>query len=222
MATVKRQAPIQPGEPAPDFTLPAVHREGTVSLADYRGRSPVLLAMFRGLWCPYCRRQIAQLGLARERLEALGVETLGVVASTPERARLYFRFHRALIELAADPNLITHQAYGLPKPALTPEFDQARQTVRINPTGELPEAMTPPEARIALNRLDGFEPTRPDEVERERQVLQHTFQFTGQFLVDRDGFVRWVNIEGAADGIVGLGKFPTGEELLAAARVLPP
>lgn len=50
MATVKSRPPVQPGEPAPDFTVPAANREGTVSLADYRGRSPVLLALFRGLY----------------------------------------------------------------------------------------------------------------------------------------------------------------------------
>ena len=50
MTTVEPRAPVQPGEPAPDFTLPAANREGTVSLADYRGRSPLLLALFRGLY----------------------------------------------------------------------------------------------------------------------------------------------------------------------------
>jgi peroxiredoxin len=50
MTTAERQAPVQPGEPAPDFTLPAANREGSVSLADYRGRSPLLLALFRGLY----------------------------------------------------------------------------------------------------------------------------------------------------------------------------
>lgn len=41
---------IKPGEPAPDFTLPAAHGDGLVSLADFRGRSPVLLALFRGIY----------------------------------------------------------------------------------------------------------------------------------------------------------------------------
>ncbi len=50
MATVEMRPPIQPGESAPDFTLPALHQDGVVSLADYRGRSPVLLAIFRGLY----------------------------------------------------------------------------------------------------------------------------------------------------------------------------
>ena len=50
MTTGERRPPVQPGEPAPDFTLPAANREGFMSLADYRGRSPVLLALYRGLY----------------------------------------------------------------------------------------------------------------------------------------------------------------------------
>ena len=42
--------PLEPGDPAPCFTLPAAHGEGTVSLADYQGRSPLLVALFRGLY----------------------------------------------------------------------------------------------------------------------------------------------------------------------------
>jgi hypothetical protein len=36
-----RRSPIQPGEPAPEFDLPAASGSGTVSLADYRGKNPV-------------------------------------------------------------------------------------------------------------------------------------------------------------------------------------
>ena len=37
------------GQPAPDFTLPdAAGRP--VSLADYRGRKPVVLVFYRGYW----------------------------------------------------------------------------------------------------------------------------------------------------------------------------
>ena len=46
--TVKRRW-LQPGDPAPSFVLPAVNRDGTVSLDDYRGRSSVLVGLFRGL-----------------------------------------------------------------------------------------------------------------------------------------------------------------------------
>jgi peroxiredoxin len=44
------RAPLQPGQPAPDFSLPAVHQPGEVSLADYRGRQPMFLVLLRGLY----------------------------------------------------------------------------------------------------------------------------------------------------------------------------
>ena len=50
MTVTGRTTPMAPGEPAPDFTLPAAHAEGTVSLAEYRGRQPVLVVLFRGLY----------------------------------------------------------------------------------------------------------------------------------------------------------------------------
>jgi len=91
MTTSETRPPVEPGEAAPDFTLPAVDRIETVSLADYRGRSPVFLALLVGLWCPFCRRQIAKLGATEGKLKALGVESLAVVATPPENARLYFQ-----------------------------------------------------------------------------------------------------------------------------------
>jgi peroxiredoxin len=60
---------------------------------DYREKQSVLLALYRNLYCPFCRRQMSQLALSAESLEKAGVATLAVVATTPERARLYYRFH---------------------------------------------------------------------------------------------------------------------------------
>jgi peroxiredoxin len=215
MAIIDSHRPVKPGEPAPDFTLPAVERDGTVSLADYRGRSPVFLALFRGVYCPFCRRAIAQMGTVQEKLRALGVESLGVVTTTPENARLYFKFRPTRLRLAADPDLRTHRAYGVPQPEVTPELMQGIQSTRINPTGELPEALPIPEAAAALGRLDGYTGTETDQIESQRQYPQ----LTGEFLIDRSGIVRWVKIECAEEGLAGVGKFPTEEEILAAARL---
>src|SRR5262249_41073993 len=182
MTTTAERAPISPGEPAPDFALPAVGREGTVSLQDYRGRSPVLLAMFRGLYCPFCRRAIAQLGTATDSLKALGVETLAIVATTPDNARLYFRFRPTRAPLAADPELATHHARGLPHPPVTPELLEAVHHTRVNPTGELTSPLPIAEAAQTLNKLHGFEQTETDKQDFERGFSL----LKGQFLVDKD------------------------------------
>ena len=64
--------PLQPGERAPDFVLDAITREGKIAIDDFRGQKPVLVGLFRGLHCAFCRRHIAALaqldaGLQRER-----------------------------------------------------------------------------------------------------------------------------------------------------------
>lgn len=217
MTTSETHSPVGVGMPAPDFTLPVIGHNDTVSLGDYRGRSPVLLALFRGLYCPFCRRAIAQLGVTSEKLEKLGVETLAIVATNVENARLYFRFRPTRAPLAADHDLITHRAFGLPHPPVTPELMEAVQKTRINPTGELPAPVPIAEAGEALDKVQGFTPTEVDRKDAERQFPQ----LKGQFLVDRDGIVRWANVECAAEGLAGLGKFPTDEELVEAARALP-
>jgi peroxiredoxin len=215
--TTESRPPVAPGEAAPDFTLPAADRPETVSLADYRGRSPVFLALFVGLWCPFCRRSIAQMGKVESKLKALGVEALGVVATAPENARLYFKFRPTRLRLASDPELTTHHAYRLPKPAPTPEFMKEMETIRINPNGEFPEPLPIMEAAVATGTQDGYTGNDTDKAEMERQWPQ----LKGQFLIDRDGIVRWANVECATEGSAGVGKFPSEEEILTAARALP-
>jgi peroxiredoxin len=217
MTTAASRPPVSPGEPAPDFTLPAVERPETVSLAEYRGRSPLFLALFIGLWCPFCRRSIAQMGKTESKLKALGVETLGIVATAPENARLYFKFRPTPFPLASDPELSTHRAYGLPKPAATPELMQALEKTRINPGGVFPEPLTITEAAVVLAKQDGYTENETDKADLERQWPQ----LKGQFLIDRDGIVRWANVECATEGLAGIGKFPSEDEILAAARALP-
>jgi peroxiredoxin len=201
------------GKPAPEFTLPAVHREGEVSLADYRGKSHLLLAIFVGLYCPFCRRNIAQLGGTQEKLRERGVETLAVVATELDNARLYFKYRPARVALAADPYLVTHRAYALPRLEVTEALTSELYALRLNPTGELPEPLPMSELGNLLDRKDGFQRTPADLRDIDRQWPQ----LKGQFLVDRDGIVRWAHIECGTEGLAGIGKFPSDQELLAVA-----
>ena len=159
------------------------------------------------------------MGGTREKLGTVGVETLAVMATDPARARFYFRFHPPRVRVGADPDLVAHRLYGVPNPAVvpvTPELVEAYRTTYINPMGDLPLPLPVLEASAETNRIDGHEPTESDRMEMQR----HWPIGVGQFLVDRAGIVRWVNIEGAEEGLAGAGKFPTDEELLAAARAL--
>lgn len=216
---------LRPGDPAPHFALPAVNREGQISLDDYRGRTPVLVALFRGLHCPFCRRQLVHLGTTQDKLKEMGVETVAVVNTPPERARLYFKYRPAKVLLGADPEAATHQAFRLPAGAVV-EDESATSwpqsvtmgqflALEINPTGELPAGQNPFAAMETLNKKDAFEPNEADQ----QIAAAHGTQLGGHFLIDREGIIRWGQIE-AGERIGDLGKFPSDEEILRAARTL--
>jgi peroxiredoxin len=219
--------PLEPGQRAPGFILPAANREGTVSLEAYRGRRAVLIGFFRGLHCPFCRRQAVELGRAQPELAELGVETLAVFNTLPERARLYFRYHPTSAIVLADPDCAVHRAFGVPEVGLvaagssTPTEWPHRtrpedfEALRIDPTGEMGESLSPMEGNLRLNAKDAFEMSDVDK----DIFARHGMQLSGHFLVDREGIVRWARSE-ATRPPGDLCRFPTAKEMLAAARSL--
>jgi AhpC/TSA family len=174
----------------------------------------VLLAFFRGIYCPFCRRQIAKLGLARDKLLEAGVETLAVVASNLERTRLYFQYRPTRVPLAVDPDLVSHRAFGITRFPVTPALMSALESVKTDVMGELPQPVPLSQVMQVLQEKDRFELTASDSREAEQQFPLDT----GQFLVDRDGIVRWAHLEVAQEGLATFGQFPTDEELLRLAR----
>ena len=218
--------PLQPGDPAPAFALPAANREGAVSLADLRGRA-FLIGFFRGLHCPFCRRQVVELAHAQPALRASGIETLAVINTPLERARLYFRHRPTPVALLCDPDCRTHRAFGVPHIEFLPEGSGERpewphrasmaqfEAARVNPTGELPEPLQPMASNPVLNAKDGFELNDTDQA----IFAEHGTQLGGHFLVDAQGIVRWSQIE-ALDGPNSLCLFPTAAQIIAAAGSL--
>ena len=201
---------MPPGTRAPEFTLPAADTDGTVSLADYRGRSALLLALFRGLYCPFCRHQMAQLARTAQKLRARGVETLGVVAAPPDRARAYLRRLPLELPLACDPELTTHRAYGLGRLERNAEAQEMVERASQQLALDLHLVAPPGRGREVVDAADGFVVTDGDRADRQR----HAIQLTGQFLIDREGVVRWRNAESAA----AYASFPSESELLPAAE----
>jgi peroxiredoxin len=222
-------SPIQPGEPAPEFTLPAVNRGGVVRLDEFRGRHALLIGFFRGLHCPFCRRQIVRLAASQPALAQAGVATLAVINTPADRARLYFEHRPTPVTLLSDPECSTHRAFGVPRigflaadsaePPQWPYRARMEQFMdaRIDPTGELNPPEPPMAANGILNRKDGFELTAVDE----EILANHGTQLAGHVLIDLQGIVRWTHFEGL-NGPEDIGRFPSPDDLLLAARGLRP
>jgi peroxiredoxin len=221
MASSQPDRPLQPGDVAPNVVLDAITREGKVAIDDFRGRTPVLISLCRGLHCPYTRRRITAMAQLEPALREKGVDMLTVINIPIERARLYFRY-RPIPNLlaAADPERVSHRAFGLPNVEFTQdESDWPRKlamsqlmSMKINVTGELPEPLDPFAAWAALNQMHGYETTDADQ----QVIASGTGQLVGDFLLDREGIIRWSFTEVEGDGGYFFGA-PIPQDLMSAA-----
>ena len=212
--------PLQPGDRAPNVVLDAITQEGKIALDDFRGQKPVLVGLFRGLHCAFCRRHIAAQARLDPELREKGVESLTVVNTPIERARLYFRYHPMPNLLAAsDPERASHRAFGLPNLEFTENETAwpykvsmaAAKDMRVDIPGELPGPMDPMAAGEFLDKKDHYEMTEADQ---QMMATGHG-QLVGQFLLDRQGIVRWSFTEVPEGGRYMFGA-PNPKELMSA------
>lgn len=159
------------------------------------------------------------MGGARAKLEAIGIETLGITEDSVEPVRRYYRLRPPRLRLATDPERAVHRAYGLPMPLYAGAYTELREATRINPTGELPEPTPIPAAMKRLDEMDGL-PDLPEAKAvmgafKKRDYAMHV----GHFLVDRAGIVRWTWVESPSPtDVTQYGRFPTDDEILTAVR----
>ncbi|RWA88988.1 redoxin domain-containing protein [Mesorhizobium sp.] len=212
--------PLQPGDRAPNVVLDAITQEGKIALDDFRGQKPVLVGLFRGLHCAFCRRHIAAQARLDPELREKGVGSLTVVNTPIERARLYFRYHPMPNLLAAsDPERASHRAFGLPNLEFTENETNwpykvamaAAMDMRVDIPGELPGPMNPIAAAEILDKKDHYEVTEADE---QMTATGHG-QLIGQFLLDRQGIVRWSFTE-VPEGGRYMFAAPSPQELMSA------
>lgn len=71
------------GDVLPDFEL--LDEQGrAVTSAELLDRAPLVLAFFRGGWCPYCSTTMRELEATRPEIECLAATLVGVVPAKPE------------------------------------------------------------------------------------------------------------------------------------------
>jgi len=164
---------VKQGEAAPDFTLPNARGE-QVTLSKLLVEGPVVLAFYRGGWCPYCNLQLRAYRGILSQIRALGASLVAVSPEPPDTSlstaeknalefevlsdvtgeagrayRLVYEFSQELKQtyLAAGNDLSTRNADGewhLPIPA----------TYVIGRDGRVELAFVDPEYRNRLEPAD--------------------------------------------------------------------
>ncbi|MEU4404947.1 thioredoxin-dependent thiol peroxidase [Streptosporangium sp. NPDC023963] len=100
---------LEPGDAAPDFTLPAADGT-TVSLETHRGRR-VILYFYPAAMTPGCTKQACDFRDSLASLTAAGFVVLGVSKDSPAKLAKFAEHDALTFPLLSDPSLEVHKAY---------------------------------------------------------------------------------------------------------------
>ncbi|MEO7673255.1 MAG: peroxiredoxin family protein [Pyrinomonadaceae bacterium] len=167
MMSQARAEPVKAGEVAPDFTLTSSDgKEITLSKVG----KPVVLVFYRGYWCPFCARQLAELrGLLRPEekvlLLAISVDPadkskdLAAKIAKDGKGDVPFPFlsdpgHKIIDNYGlVDPAYAGKNFDGIPHPAVY-VLDNKRNVVWAKVESDYKKRPTNEEIRAALDKLN--------------------------------------------------------------------
>jgi peroxiredoxin Q/BCP len=102
----------QPGEPAPDFTLPST--QGDISLHDLTAQKKVVLAFYSEDATPLCSGEVATLKEDYDLIRDLGAEVVAVSADSLDSHETFARRLGGFpFPLASDSDLLAARLYDV-------------------------------------------------------------------------------------------------------------
>ena len=101
---------LQPGDSAPDFTLPSDTGKN-VTLSDQLGHK-VIVYFYPAAMTPGCTKQACDFSESIDALQAHGYTVLGISPDKPEKLEKFRERDNLTIELLSDPERKVLDAYG--------------------------------------------------------------------------------------------------------------
>ncbi len=101
---------LQPGDPAPDFTLPSDTGD-EVSLTNLRG-GKVIVYFYPAAMTPGCTKQACDFSESLDRLQAEGYTVVGISPDKPEKLAKFRERDGLTITLLSDPDKEVLTAWG--------------------------------------------------------------------------------------------------------------
>ena len=103
-------ARLEPGEKAPDFSLPD-DTGTTVSLSDFAGRK-VIVYFYPAAMTPGCTTQACDFSESLDSLKRDGYDVVGISKDAPAKLAKFRERDHLTLPLLSDEDLTVHQAYG--------------------------------------------------------------------------------------------------------------
>lgn len=110
--SAQQVTPLLNGQPVPDTTLKTA-QGAPVSLKALTMQKPSVVLFYRGGWCPYCSRQLAELSDIEQQLLDLGYQVLAISPESPARLQSQKLETEFAVTLLSDESLATLRGFGV-------------------------------------------------------------------------------------------------------------
>jgi len=104
--------PIKVGEQAPDVSL-TDSSKNEVLLSELTLEKPTVLIFYRGAWCGYCTKHLAELNEIKTDVEKLGFQMLGITVDQSSKLQESTKRSQSEIQVYSDSKLEAINAFGL-------------------------------------------------------------------------------------------------------------
>lgn len=103
---------LKVGEAIPMVTLPNALGE-SITVQDLLKEGPVVVAFYRGGWCPYCNMELRSLQQALPAIEAQGAKLVAIAPETPDNSLSTKEKHELTFEVLSDVGNQAARDFGL-------------------------------------------------------------------------------------------------------------
>ena len=101
---------LQNGDVFPEVKIPAAGGGSLVIPGDFAGSYLVVL-IYRGSWCPYCRAQLAAFGRAQDTLEQFNAKVVAFLVDPEDKAE-ELKSQQAAVNMRSAKPYISTGIYG--------------------------------------------------------------------------------------------------------------
>jgi len=103
---------LKAGDRVEDFSLPNALGK-TIAIGPILAGGPVVIAFYRGGWCPYCNLELRALQQALPEMKALGAELVTISPQTPDNSLSTAEKNELTFEVLSDVGNHVARKFGL-------------------------------------------------------------------------------------------------------------
>jgi peroxiredoxin len=129
--TAAEAVPLKVGTVAPNSQLLTLEGKSR-SLKEVLGGKPTVLIFYRGGWCPFCNRQLADMETVEAKIRGLGFQIVAITPDRPSELVKTMDKHQLTYQLYSDSKADAIKNFGIAWRVDDPTFLTMRDSYKVD------------------------------------------------------------------------------------------